>query len=43
MNRGLADEAVVIVKFGAVELMVTLGRVKHQASDRDVGGEGWNM
>jgi len=43
MNRGFTDEAVVIVKFDAVELMVTLGRAKHQASDKDVGGEGWNM
>ncbi len=34
MNRGFADEAVVIVTFGAVELMVTLGRVKHQINDR---------
>jgi len=43
MNRGSTDEAVVIVKFDAVDLMVTLVRVKHQTSDKDVGGEGWNM
>ena len=34
VNRGFADEAVVIVKFDAVELMVTLGRVKRQISNR---------
>ena len=33
-NRGSADEAVVIVKFGAVEAMVTWRRIKHRASDR---------
>ena len=34
MNRGLTDEAVVIVKFGADEVMVTWLRVKHRISDR---------
>ena len=34
MNRGSADEAVVIVKFGADEFMVTWRRVKHRISDR---------
>lgn len=34
MNRGSADEAVVIVKFGADEFMVTWRRVKHRTSDR---------
>ena len=34
MNRGSTDEAVVIVKFGAEEFMVTWRRVKHRISDR---------
>jgi hypothetical protein len=34
MNQGLADEAVVIVKFCADERMVTWGRVKHKTSNR---------
>ena len=34
MNRGSADEAGVIVKFGANEFMVTWRRVKHRISDR---------
>ena len=34
MNRGLTDEAVVIVKFGADEFMVTWTRAKHRISDR---------
>ena len=34
MNRGFSDEAIVIVKFGAVEFMVTWRRIKHQISDR---------
>jgi hypothetical protein len=42
MNRGSADEAVVIVKFGADEFMVTWTRVKHRISYREVGGEGRN-
>jgi hypothetical protein len=33
MNRGSADEAVVIVKFGAKESMVTWRRIKHRISD----------
>ena len=42
MGRGPADEAVVIVKPDADEVAVTSLRVKHRASDRDVGGEGRN-
>jgi len=34
MNRWSTDEAVVIVKFGANEFMVTWRRVKHRISDR---------
>lgn len=34
MNRGSADEAVVIVKFGADEFMVTWRRAKHRIRDR---------
>ena len=34
MNRGSADEAVVIVKFDADEFMVTWRRIKHRISDR---------
>ena len=34
MNRGSADEAVVTVKFGADEFMVTWRRAKHRTSDR---------
>jgi hypothetical protein len=34
MNRGSADEAVVIVKFGADEFMVTWRRINHRISDR---------
>ena len=34
MNRGSTDEAVVIVKFGDDEFMVTWRRVKHRISDR---------
>ena len=43
MNRGSADEAVVIVKFGAYEFMVTWRRTKHRISDRTLevkGGTG---
>jgi hypothetical protein len=42
MNRGSADEAVVVVKFGADESMVTWRRIKRRNSDREVGGEGRN-
>jgi len=42
MERGPADEAVVIVKPGAEEPMVTWGRVNHRVSGREAGGEGWN-
>jgi hypothetical protein len=34
MDRGSADEAVVIVKFGAGDFMVTWMRVKHRIRDR---------
>ena len=34
MNRGVSDEAIVIVKFGAVEFMVTWRRIKHRISNR---------
>ena len=34
MKRGSADEAVVIVKFGAVEFLVTVMRIKHRISNR---------
>ena len=40
MNRGSADEAVVVVKFGADEFMVTWMRVKHRASDRKLEAKG---
>jgi hypothetical protein len=35
MGRGPADEAVVIVKLGADDLVVTQVRVKHRASGRE--------
>jgi hypothetical protein len=34
MNRGFSDEAIVIVKCGASDFMVTWIRVKHQINDR---------
>lgn len=34
MNRGSSDEAIVIVKFCAGEVMVTWVRVKHRISNR---------
>ena len=40
MNRGLADEAVVIVKFGADDFMVTWMRAKHRTSDRTLKVKG---
>jgi hypothetical protein len=43
MNRGSADEAVVVVKLDADDFMVTWRRVKHRTSDREVGDEGRNM
>jgi hypothetical protein len=42
MERGPADEAVVIVKPDAYDPVVTSVRIKHQASDKEVRGEGWN-
>jgi hypothetical protein len=43
MDRGFADEAVVVVKPSADEDAVTYPRVKLTASDMDVGGEAWSM
>jgi len=43
MERGPAEEAVVIVKPGADEVAETSRRVKRRDSDREVGGEGWTM
>jgi hypothetical protein len=40
MNRWSTDEAVVIVKFGANEFMVTWRRVKHRISDRTLKVKG---
>ncbi len=34
MSRGFSDEAIVIVKFGADEFMVTWMRIKHRISNR---------
>jgi hypothetical protein len=42
MGRGSADEAVVIVKPGAGDLVVTQVRIKHRVRGREAGGEGWN-
>lgn len=42
MGRGPADEAVVLVKPDADDAAVTSLRGKHQASDKDAGGEGRN-
>ena len=42
MDRGSADEAVLAVKLYADEDAVTYPRIKHTASDMDVGGKGWN-
>ena len=40
MNRGPADEAVVVVKVGADDFMVTWMRVKHRNSDRKLEAKG---
>jgi len=40
MDRGFSDEAIVIVKFGADEFMVTWVRAKHQTSDRKLEVKG---
>ena len=40
MGRGSADEAVVIVKAGACDPMVTSVRIKHQASAREAEVKG---
>ena len=42
MGRGPAEEAVVIVKPGAGDPVVTQVRIKHRASGREAGGEGRN-
>jgi hypothetical protein len=39
MERGSSDEANVIVKLGAEDLVVTQVRVKHRVSGREAGGE----
>ena len=43
MSRGSADEAVVVVKLITNEDAVTYLRIKLSASNKDVGGKGWNM
>lgn len=43
MDRGSADEVIVLIKPGAVEGVVTRLRRKLTASDKEVGGEGRNM
>jgi hypothetical protein len=43
MGQWPAEEAVVIVKRGAEEIVVTQLRAKHPASDKEVGDEGRNM
>ena len=40
MNRGFSDEAIVIVKFGARDSMVTWMRIKHQISNRKLEVKG---
>ena len=40
MNRGFSDEAIVIVKLGANDSMVTWMRIKHQISDRKLEVKG---
>jgi hypothetical protein len=40
MNRGSTDEAVVVVKVGADELMVTWRRVKHRNSNMMLEAKG---
>jgi hypothetical protein len=40
MNRGPTDEAVVAVKLGADEFMVTWMRVKHRENDRKSEAKG---
>ncbi len=42
MGRGPADEAVVIVKPGAGDPVVTQVRVEHRVSGKEAGGEGRN-
>jgi hypothetical protein len=42
MERGPAEEAIVIVKLGAEDPVVTQVRVKHRVSGREAGGEGQN-
>ncbi|MCK5478565.1 MAG: hypothetical protein KAI44_06590, partial [Methylococcales bacterium] len=40
MNRGFSDEAIVIVKSGADEFMVTWMRKKHQINNRTLEVKG---
>jgi uncharacterized membrane protein YdbT with pleckstrin-like domain len=40
MNRGFSDEAIVIVKFGADEFMVTWMRVNYRIRDRKLEVKG---
>ena len=42
MDRGSADEAVVIVKFGAGDVHGDMDEGKTSNQRQDVGGEGWN-
>ena len=42
MDRGSADEAVVIVKFGAGDVHGDMDEDKTSNQRQDVGGEGWN-
>jgi hypothetical protein len=42
MDRGSADEAVVIVKFGAGDFHGDMDEGKTSNQRQDVGGEGWN-
>ena len=43
MSRGSTDETVVVVKLITSEDAGTYLRIKLSASNKDVGGEGWNM
>ena len=43
MGRGSTDETVVVVKLITNEDTVTYLRIKLSASNKEVGGEGWNM
>jgi hypothetical protein len=43
MGRGSTDETVVVVKLITNEDTVTYLRIKLSASNKEVGGEGWNI